>query len=240
VKTKTYPASFKAGPELIAGEDKADFEAIVSVFNNVDRGGDIVRPGAFTDTIAAWKASGDTLPVLWSHNMADPMFNIGAVKEIEELSPGDARIPEWANPWVKDNGGLWVRAEIDTHAEASPIAKQVRWLLKSRRVTQFSFAYEVLDSAPGYEDGTTELLKLWLYEVGPTPIGMNGLTELVGAKSRPPDEAAGGAPPGENADPPGTDDPTEDPSITTKERGPSAALLRIRCEIDALITNHAS
>jgi hypothetical protein len=182
MRIKTCPASVKSMPSESA--DDGEFEAIVSVFNNVDLVGDVVVPGAFADTIAEWKSSGDSLPVLWSHRLDDPHYNIGAVTEIEELSAGDPRIPDWADEWVKANGGLWVKAVIDTDADASPIAKQARRLLKQRRVTQFSYAYDVVDGGPATKDGEDvfELRKLRLFEVSPTQMGCNDLTELVSAK----------------------------------------------------------
>lgn len=202
MKTKTMPASY-------APAEGAGFEAIVSVFNNKDYGGDVVRPGAFTDTIAAWKNAGDPIPVLWSHRMDDPNYNIGAVVDIEELAKGDPRIPAWANPWVQEHGGLWVKAELDEHGAAA----QVRHLLTKRRVTQFSFSYDVIEEKQN-QRGENELLKLWLHEVGPTPLGMNPLTTLVGAKAT--------DPPPDEADPP-PDEPDPD---TTKRLHPQALFLR--------------
>lgn len=172
------PASYAPA----ADDGAAAFEAIVSVFNNKDYGNDVVRPGAFVDTIAAWKNSGDPIPVLWSHRMDDPNYNIGAVADIEEIKAGDSRIPPWASPWVQENGGLWVKATLDDFGAAA----QVRHLLKNRRVTQFSFSYDVIEEKTN-QDGENELLKVWLHEVGPTPLGMNPLTTLVGAKSTAPD-----------------------------------------------------
>lgn len=213
MKTKTMPASY-APPD-----DGAGFSAIVSVFNNKDYGGDIVRPGAFKDTIAAWKNAGDPIPVLWSHRMDDPNYNIGAVTDIEELSAGDSRIPDWANPWVKDNGGLWVKAELDEHGAAG----QVRHLLMKRRVTQFSFSYDVIEERLG-KNGENELLKLWLHEVGPTPLGMNPLTTLVGAKHAVPD--------------PPPDEPDDTPEEAPLKARPPAGLLRLRCQIAAWEFQH--
>lgn len=220
MKTKTYPATFKSMEPQLIDADQATFEAIVSVFNNKDGIGDIVRPGAFKDTIAAWAQSGDSIPVLWSHRMDDPNYNIGSVKEIEEVGAGDVRIPESANSWVKEHGGLWVKCELDTRDDETPMAKQVRHLLRKRRVTQFSFAYEVLDSRPGIEEGTTELTKLWLYEVGPTPIGMNPMTELITAKAA--------------EEPP----PDEGGTTAVPKGGHSAAFFRLRAEIALLAYAH--
>jgi hypothetical protein len=59
-------------------------------------------------------------------------------------------------------------------------------LLKGKRVTQFSFSYDVLDGSPaqGEEFGDYyELRKLKLYEVGPCLIGVNQETELLAAKA---------------------------------------------------------
>lgn len=219
MKTKTMPASY------VPADDGAGFEAIVSVFDNKDYIGDIVRRGAFTKSINAWKASGDPVPVLWSHRMDDPHYNIGAVDDIDELAPGDPRIPEHANDWVKEHGGLWVKASLDDFGHAA----QVRHLLKTRRVKQFSFQYEVMREQQ--TKAGNELLDLWLVEVGPTPLGMNPLTELVGAK---------------NADPP----PDEPPATTTSEpRDPrgfftrfgllAAATLQTACGHEETGTNDA-
>jgi phage head maturation protease len=175
MKTKSMPATY--APPIAGNGDTAGFEAIVSVFNNVDHGGDVVRPGAFARTIKAWAASGDPIPVLWSHRTDDPSYNIGAVLDIAELMPGDPRIPTWADPWVKDNGGLWVKAELDDHGAGH----QARHLLTARRVTQFSFAYDVIEERRNAQ-GHNELLSVWLHEVGPTPLGMNPLTALLSGR----------------------------------------------------------
>jgi len=168
VKHKTMPAT------LAPDGDAGTFEAIVSVFNNKDLGGDIVRPGAFTKTLEFWKTLGDPIPVYWSHRMDDPTFNIGAVLEAKELAGGD--VPEWANAHVKENGGLYIKGQLDDFGVGAHVAH----LLKTRRVKQFSFSYDVLNEKKNA--GETELLDLFLHEVGPTPLGMNPLTELLSAK----------------------------------------------------------
>ncbi|MFD5676119.1 HK97 family phage prohead protease [Streptomyces sp. NPDC127040] len=150
------------------GTDDGVFEAIVAAYN-VDSVGDKIMPGAFGETLDEWKSSGNPIPVLWSHMSHDPDYHIGEVLEAEER-------PE----------GLWVKARIDLD---SPKAAQVYKLLKGRRVTQFSFAYDVLDGGPSKtkaDDGESdsfELRRLKLYEVGPTLIGANQATELLDVKS---------------------------------------------------------
>lgn len=184
MKLKSAPVLLKADGGDLAGGD-GEFEAIVSVFGNVDSWGDVVRPGAFTDTIAEWKASTNTLPVLWSHRMDDPNFNIGQVLDIAELEGGAAGLPDWVDPFIREHGGLWVKGRIDTGEDASPAALRALRLLRSRRVTQFSYAYDEIDAGWSKADGQEvwELRKLKLYEVSPTQIGANELTELLVAKA---------------------------------------------------------
>lgn len=164
-ETKTYSAEFKA-----IDAARGTFEAVVSVFGNVDLGGDRVMPGAFTDTLAAWKAKGDPIPVIWSHEWDDPKSHIGVVTEAAERP---------------DLGGLWVRGSMDV--DANDRAAYVARLLKQRRVTQFSFGYSTKDSRLVTDENTgetvRELLALDLFEVGPTLLGMNPATQLLEAAS---------------------------------------------------------
>lgn len=195
--------------------ESGTFEAIVSVFNNVDLQGDIVRPGAFKASIDAWEKSGDRIPVYWSHQLADPTMNIGEVLDIEELDGGSKAIPDWANSWVKEHGGLYVKAQLDDFG----VGAHVRHLLKSRRVKQFSYTYDVNNEQKS-KNGYNELLDLHVYEVGPTPLGANPLTELIGAKKAPPS----------------TDDPPTDSSTTSRPSG-AVFLCRQRAEYAALMAN---
>lgn len=164
--TKDCPARVKAAGEA-DGLEPGQFTALVSVFGNEDSMGDVVMPGAFADTLAEWAAKGDPIPVVWSHDWSDPFSHIGTVVKAEE-SPD----------------GLLVTGQIDT--DGNPKAEQVYRLLKGRRVTQFSFAYDILDAGWGErEDGEVyELRKLKLHEVGPTLLGANQETELLAAKAR--------------------------------------------------------
>src|SRR5690349_1312683 len=113
--TKRVPITLvKAGP----GDGLADgeFIAVVSVFGNKDSYGDIVMPGAFADSLAAWKASGNPIPVYYSHRMDDPDFNIGYVVDAQETDKG-----------------LQVHGKLDLDDDAKK-AKQVYRLMKGRRL----------------------------------------------------------------------------------------------------------
>lgn len=176
MKHKTMPAT-------ITDAEDGVFEAVVSVFDNKDHGGDIVRPGAFTKSLEHWAKAEAPIPVYWSHRLDDPTMNIGEVIEAKELTSG-ADMPGWVNDWVKEHGGLYVKARLDDFG----MGKQVQHLMKQRRVKQFSFTYDVIREQRSKDNDANELLDVFLHEVGPTPLGMNPLTELISAKTKPPDE----------------------------------------------------
>lgn len=162
VKTATL-SHFKALDDEAGGEPEGTFEAIVSVFGNVDYAGDRVVKGAFAKSLDTWKTSGDPIPVVWSHQWADPEMHIGEVLDSEERDEG-----------------LWVKAQLDVADD--PVAAKVWRLLSKRRVREFSFAYDVLDEKQ--QNGANELLELDVIEVGPTLKGMNPDTALLEAKTR--------------------------------------------------------
>lgn len=157
--TKSFAIEVKAGLE--DGLSDGQFIGYASVFGNVDSYGDIVQPGAFTKTLSEWAESGSPIPVLWGHDMQDPFSNIGHVVKAEE-----------------DERGLKVHVQLDTDAAK---AAQVYRLLKGRRVSQMSFAYEVTDGRE--TDKGYELHEMKLYEVSVVPVGANQETEILDVKS---------------------------------------------------------
>lgn len=165
VQCKAAVSTDQDAPDLKDGQ----FRAIVSVFDEVDSYGDVVVKGAFAETLSEWADRGDEIPVIWSHDWADPFSHIGTVKSAEET-----------------DRGLEIVGEIPQEdRDSNPRAAQVYRLLKSRRITQFSFAFDVLDGAEVEQDGrrVTELRRLKLHEVGPCLVGVNQATELGAVKS---------------------------------------------------------
>ena len=167
--TKNFPVKVKAVGES-DGLQPGQFEAIVSVFGNEDSYGDVVAPGAFTEDIERWKASGDPQPCIWAHDWGDPFSHIGYALDSKETDVG----------W-------WVKGQVDIDA-GNPKADWVYRLLKGRRVKQFSFAYDIDEG--GWVDvkdhrfgGYYELRKMTTFEFGPCLIGANRETELLAAKA---------------------------------------------------------
>lgn len=154
-------------------DEPGTFEAIVSVFGNVDFQGDRILPGAFAGSLERWKASGDPIPVIFSHQWDNLPSHIGKVTEAKELLPGDALLP----PELRANGGLWTKFALDV-GDPATFAPTVDRLLSERRLKEFSFAYDVLEEQRG-TDGVNELAELEILEVGPTLKGANPATQLL-------------------------------------------------------------
>jgi uncharacterized protein len=96
------------------------FAGYAAVFDVVDRGGDVVRSGAFAG------ADARAIPLLWQHDPARPIGVIESAKE-------DAR-------------GLRVVARL---SDGSATAKEAAALLREGAVTGLSFGYRVRTSEPG-------------------------------------------------------------------------------------------
>ena len=163
MKIKNTKVQLKAGPA--DGLAEGQFVAYASVFGNIDSYGDVVQPGAFANSLKEWEGSGNLLPVLFGHNMSDPEYNIGHVISAEE-----------------DEKGLKVTAQLDLE---TPKGLATYRLLKGRRISQMSFAYDVLNASPGVLDGQDvwELNELKIYEVSVVPIGANQETEILAVKA---------------------------------------------------------
>lgn len=145
-----------------------DSGVITGYFSTYDRDpdsyGDVVAPGAFTDTIKAREESGHPFPLCWNHSL-DVDDIIGVVDNIED----------------DEKGPLMTAHFLDT-----PRAQQARELVKSGAIYQFSFAYNTKDQkSVTLDDGTkaNELRKLDLFEVSIVPIPANQNAVVTEIKS---------------------------------------------------------
>lgn len=162
MQKKRIDVQFKAGED--AGLGEGTMTAYASVFGNIDRYGDVVMPGAFTESLKEWADSGRPIPLLYGHQFSDPFSNIGKVTEA-----------------VEDEHGLKIVAEFDLD---NPKAAQVYKLVKEKRIYQMSFAYDVLDAKEAERDGeyVFELHRLKLHEVSVVPLGANEESEILDVK----------------------------------------------------------
>ena len=165
MKNLTGPVSVKA----IGDDDSGLFQAYASVFNNIDSYGDMVIPGAFAKTLKDdFGKDGSGVPLYWRHRMDDPFMNLGATISAKE-----------------DDHGLLIEGLLDLE---TPAAAQTYKLLKTGRVSQMSFAYDVdegawVDRKPEEGGSYYELRQLTLHEVSVVPVGANQETEVLAVKS---------------------------------------------------------
>jgi len=122
------------GPRPSPG-NRVRFAGYAAVFDRPDRGGDVIRKGAFLGTLG----KGEAVPLLWQHK---PGAVIGRVEHLSE-----------------DGLGLRVIAALGEGADA----KRAAGLLKSGRLDGLSFGYRV--RAAGEAGGLRELRELELVEV---------------------------------------------------------------------------
>jgi HK97 family phage prohead protease len=95
------------------------FAGYAAIFNRVDKGGDIIRPGAFGEF-----PEGQSLPLLWQH---DPRHQIGRVDHVRE-----------------DRRGLRV---IGTLSTATRAGREAAAMLSRAAVKGLSFGYRVKRAA---------------------------------------------------------------------------------------------
>ena len=146
-------------------EDAGTISGYFSTYDRIpDSYGDIVAPGAFTDTIKAREESGHKFPLCWNHDLNQI---IGQVDSIEDTEKGPLMTASFFN---------------------TPLAQEKREIVKSGVVYQFSFAYDVKKAGMvELEDGTkaNELQKLDLFEVSIVPIPANPRAEVTDVKGFP-------------------------------------------------------
>lgn len=153
--------------EPLAEQVDGTFTGYAAIFGNVDSYGDVIVKGAFAESLTEYGPDGAGIPCYWSHEMRNPMLNIGVTTAAQET-----------------DRGLLVEVKLDI--DHNPNAAYVHRLIREKRVRQMSFAFDVLDGGWGERDGEPvyELRKLRLHEVSVVQIGANQETELLAAKAR--------------------------------------------------------
>lgn len=135
--------------------DKGTFEGLGSVFGNVDQGGDIVMPGAFTKSLVEREVS-----MLWQHEHDNP---IGVYTDIKETAAGLE---------VKGTLALGVQQANEAHI-----------LMKAGALKGLSIGYMINDGEWNKERGAFEIKELELYEVSLVTFPMNELATVGTVKN---------------------------------------------------------
>lgn len=143
--------------ELKELKETGEFFGYAAVFNNVDNGGDLIEPGAFTKTLMERKK----FPLTWMHDRRDIL---GAV-EAEE-----------------DNFGLKVHGFLNM-AVKSAVEKYA--LLKQEAIDGMSFSFKSIKDTwdNSVSPAVRRIKELKLGEVALVDYGMNPLARVIEVKS---------------------------------------------------------
>jgi len=147
--------------EVKSVEDTGIFTGYGSVFGNVDSYREIVAPGAFAESLAAWKDSGRLPPVLWQHRSGEP---IGPYLEMRE-----------------DTHGLMVKGHLLVDDVAR--AKEARALMKAKAVNGLSIGFVTRDDSFDKLTGIRTLKKIDLWEVSIVTFPANAAAQVNTVKS---------------------------------------------------------
>lgn len=141
--------------------DKGSFSGYGSVFNVIDKGGDIVMPGAFSESLTAWGKSGRTVPVLWQHDPGQP---IGAWEQLKEDDHG-----------LLGDASLWL--------DEAPYARLAHKGMQTKTITGLSIGYRVKKYSVNPDTKVYSLEKLDLVEISVVTNPMNDDARVENVKS---------------------------------------------------------
>lgn len=139
----------------MAGEGRrVRFAGYAAVFDRLDNGGDVIRPGAFTRALEKH----GTVPLLWQHKSAAVIGRIETIRE-------DKRGLRVIGSLAADERGRWAAS-----------------LLKRRAAQGLSFGYRVRSAEQ--RQGHRELRELDLVEVSLVTNPMQPLARVHAVESR--------------------------------------------------------
>lgn len=148
--------------ELKVADASGGIEGYGSTFGgSPDSYGDVVMPGAFTDSLVAHKRAGTMPLMLWGH-------------QSNELPIGN-----WTD-MAEDGKGLWVQGQVDLE---DPMGQRVHRAMKNKAVRGLSIGYETIKSSEDPKKPGVRLLeKVGLFEVSPVNFGANPRATITGVK----------------------------------------------------------
>lgn len=135
-------------------DDEGHFTGYASVFGNVDKGNDVVEPGAVTKTLQ----ENPDVPIFWSHNYGVVPIGTG------RMTP-DAK---------------GVRIDGDLFLETSELAREVFGAMKAGAVKGLSIGYNTLQRT--FKGAVRHLQEITIGEVSLCPFPMNPLAGVDAVK----------------------------------------------------------
>lgn len=148
--------------EFKFSDGEADAGAISgygAVFKLLDLGGDIIQPGAFKDTLADARRRKAAFPMLWQHQMSNP---IGVWDDVSE-----------------DEKGLKVSGKLVMDVPQAGVAHS---LLKAKAVRGLSIGYRTRDADVDRKTGARHIKKADLYEISLVTMPMQPEANVTSVK----------------------------------------------------------
>ncbi|WP_151742891.1 MULTISPECIES: HK97 family phage prohead protease [unclassified Acinetobacter] len=147
--------------EIKAVQEDGFFSGYGAVFGNIDWYNDVILPGAFTASLAKWRAKNKMPPVLWNHNDSEP---IGIYTNIYE-----------------DDKGLFVEGQLLINDV--PRAKSTHALLKAGAIDGLSIGYST-KKANQQGNGVRELIEVDIGEISIVTQPANDRSLITSVKSK--------------------------------------------------------
>jgi len=152
-EVKSFAFKMDAPPD-----DEGNFTGYAAVFNNVDKGNDVIDPGATTKTLQETP----DVPVFWVHEYELVPIGMG------RLSP--------------DPKGKGVRIEGKLFLDTSELAREVFGAMKAGAIRGLSIGYETVKRT--FKNGVRHLQEIAIGEVSLCPFPMNPLAEVDSVKAQ--------------------------------------------------------
>lgn len=179
-KRLSFKDAESASGQLLALDDAEGIvTAIVSVTGTEDEVADIIVPGAYAATLVKRRPK-----VCWAHSWEHP---IGRVLYIEELLPGDERLPTQqkdGSPWDPRAGALVATMQFNMRTTEGKDAFEAVRFYSETGECEYSIGYQVpAGQSTRDSKGVRHIKSLELYELSVVLFGAHTMTGTLSIKA---------------------------------------------------------
>jgi HK97 family phage prohead protease len=151
----------------LSGDSTGIIEGYASLFNVDDSEQDVIAPGAFDASLKAWVQNGRSLPLLWQHDVTQPLGKWLVLKP--------------------DAKGLFVRGQLFIHEVKQ--AAEAYALVKRGALTGLSIGYRAEQARRDAGRGLRVLERVKLYEISLVTFPALEAARVSAVKASQPDPA---------------------------------------------------
>lgn len=146
--------------ELKETSEDGTFKGYGSVFGVKDSNRDTVEKGAFLESLSRWNSKGMLPPMLWQHDMKNPIGRYNVMRE--------------------DESGLYVEGKFSLGVEK---AREAYALLKDGVISGLSIGYMTVKSQWDEQEGVRRLKEVDLFEVSLVTMPANEMAGVIHVKA---------------------------------------------------------